>query len=335
MIGYAPKSLHPKSALAASSGAGSPSLNSFAEVCTLAVMEGHNGDCVDLRQSCATPVKRAKTNHLRHYGPSSWETPPKVKRHEPWRSCASPPKASTDAMRAKPAVNPVDGEASASRAAQHYSLALPAVNHVDDAAHSPRPVVIPVDDGAAHFPLAQPAVNPVDGATPCSVPTASLPSAAIPVSAEAPLSASAALCRAPLQGKATPDNRVPPAVIPVDGQAGNPKPVVMPVDDGALQRVGQVPCPVPRSERLARSFTGTPSKAELLRLLDMLQGDVRVSDTLHAREKARSSGSYATSCSAPFCDHACFRPLSAVRAAGLPILCYLSVLQRASTLAQG
>ena len=69
VIGYAPKSLHPKSALAASSaGAGSPSLNSFAEVCTLAVREGHNGDCVDLRQSCATPVKRAKTNaHLRHY----------------------------------------------------------------------------------------------------------------------------------------------------------------------------------------------------------------------------------------------------------------------------
>ena len=92
VIGYAPKSLHPKSALAASSGAGSPSLNSFAEVCTLAVKEGHNGDCVDLRQSCATPVKRAKTNaHRRHYGPLSWETPPKVKRHEPWRSCVSPP----------------------------------------------------------------------------------------------------------------------------------------------------------------------------------------------------------------------------------------------------
>ena len=180
VIGYAPKSLHPKSALAASSGAGSPSLNSFAEVGTLAVVEGHNGDCVDLRQSCATPVKRTKTNHLHHYGPSSWETPPKVERHEHWRSCASPPEASMDALRAKPAVNPVGGEAFASRpvvipvddgAAQHYSLALPAVNHMDDAAHSPRPVVIPVDGRVAqHFPLAQPAVNPVDGATQSSRP---------------------------------------------------------------------------------------------------------------------------------------------------------------------
>ena len=138
-----------------------------------------------------------------------------------------------DALRAKPAVKPVDGEASASRpvvipvddgAAQHCSLALPAVNPVDDTAPSPRPVVTPVDDGAA--PLAQPAVNPVDGAAPssrpvvnpvddeaaqpCSVPTASLPPAAIPVGGEAPLSASTVLCRAPLQGKATPDNRVPP-----------------------------------------------------------------------------------------------------------------------------
>ena len=42
VIGYAPKPLHPKSALAASSGAGSPSLNSFAKVCTLAVKGGHD-----------------------------------------------------------------------------------------------------------------------------------------------------------------------------------------------------------------------------------------------------------------------------------------------------
>ena len=106
------------------------------------------------------------------------------------------PKASMDALLAEPAVNPVNGAASASR-----------------------PVVIPVDDEAAqHCSLAQPAVNPVDGAASssqpddetaqrCSLPTASLQSTAIPVGGEAPLSTSVIPCRVPLRGKATPPDR--------------------------------------------------------------------------------------------------------------------------------
>ena len=45
----------------------------------------------------------------------------------------------------------------------------------------------------------------------------------------------------------------------------------------------------------------------------MLQGDVRVSDTLDAREKAWSSGSYATSCSAGL-RSACFALPATTRA---------------------